>query len=177
MPETTLEAEAPAPQPTAVAEPATWREEFEQQWLQSRLAHEAIMLDKMQKTIARGERLANFAVSGNASDIVSEGEDVGVSLGNKITNNYYNTEQTATTSASPAAPPTATQPAAPVASAGSAVVAGVYRWVKPALIGASLLGGGGLGGVVLTKMLTPSSPPATVIQGDTDTNAGLRFKQ
>lgn len=189
MPDTT--ATTPESQATAEADPLSplpevpdenWKDEVKQKWFELQIAERAWQLDKWDQQQKRVFKLADMAAEGTIGkqSTTPDGEDsdVGVSVGNKVYNYYQSSEQNATATA-PAAPPTA-NPAASVASAGSAVAAGVSKFIKPALIGASLLGGGGLGGVVLTKILTTAPAPVVtspnVVDTDTDTNAGLRFK-
>lgn len=169
-----VSADTTVTEPTAPTQPATWKEEFEKLWLQTRLGHEAFCLEKAQRAADWADKLAQFAATGDKgvlSDAGSEGEDMGVSIGNTVHNHYTSTQQSATTS--PGAPAT------PGASSGGDSVApgsGLPTWLKVGLAGLALAGSGGAGAAI-TSLLSNAT---TVIQqpaNDTDTNSALRFKK
>ena len=161
-PETTAEIpEAPAP-----PDDLPWKEELLQQWMQTRLAHEAMMLDKIQQQNKRVLELADAARTGTIgkeSAASTEGDDMGVSIGNKEYHYHYENAQQAnsTTEASPAMKATNT--------------------LGKIAAGAALLGAGGIGALgigMAVDYLTKPSPPVVVqpADTDTDTNSKLRFE-
>ena len=109
-----------------------WREELLRQWMQARLAHEAMMLEKIQQQNKRVLQVADLALYGTVTGEQTEtaspalGEDMGVNIGNKEI--HYHVAQSAETNQ--------TQPAAS---------SGMGNLAKAAIIGAALLGTGGLG--------------------------------
>jgi len=137
-----------------------------------RLAHEGLMLGDIQKRNLKVHELADAVRNGTIGKPAqtaapAEGDDVGVSIGNKQYHYHYQTTQAAQAN-------TTTAPeAAPMAS-GSSTLAKVAA-------GAALLGAGGIGTVGLglaIDYLTKPSPPAVTqpIDTDTDTNSKLRFE-
>ncbi len=153
--------------------PAQFNEEFKENWMNVRLAHEGLMLEEIQKRNLKVHELADAVRTGTVgkasqpSAPAAEGEDVGVSIGNKHYH-YYQTSQAAqaNTTTTEAAPMAAAQPTSTLAKVAA---------------GAALLGAGGIGtlglGMALDYLTNPSPPVVTQPAPDTDTNAGLRFKE
>lgn len=95
------------------------------------LAHEGIMLDRMQRQLRNAESLQRFAATNDVKDLPQPGDDdMGVNIGNE-----YHLHQIM--------PPTEPKPTTPAASAIGASI-GSRLW--PLVLGASLaLGSTGLG--------------------------------
>lgn len=145
-----MTAEAPVP-PEEV--PESWKEEFGRLWLQTRLGHEAMMLDKMQKQNAEVMALAKATRTGTVGQPdAPEGEDMGVSIGNKEYHYHYANSQTATTSAPTAAPQAATTTTQGSTVSNLAKTAGKY-----ALLAALAGGSSGLGALVASYFLKSDS--------------------
>ncbi len=123
----------------------TPREKFELDWARMRLAHEGMMLEKIQRQNRIVEQLAaqtrDGKFTGGPVPSVPEDENMGVSVGNE-THNHYGGGETKS-----------------LGSLGKLIVA------------ASLLAGGAGAGVVVNQLL-PSAPPAAV---DTDTVTDVTF--
>jgi len=149
--------------------PAQWNEEFKEHWMNLRLAHEGLMLEDIQKRNLKVHELADAVRNGTIGKPASaptEGDDVGVSIGNKQYHYHYETTQaaqanTTTTEASPAMKATNT--------------------LGKIAAGAALLGAGGIGTVGIGMAIdyfTRPSPPVVVqpADTDTDTNSKLRFE-
>lgn len=167
-------AELPNPPETT---PEQFKQEFKENWMNSRLAHEGLMLEEVQRRNRATHAMAKFAATADVAQLVkdlspdaTEGDDVGVSIGNKTF--IYHTAQAAQANTTTQAPE-----AAPLAASNTTNTLG-----KLAAAGA-LLGAGGLGavgaGLAIDYLTKPD--PAPIVQPvqpgiDTDTNAGLRFK-
>ena len=112
--------------PAQPPEAESWKQKFEREWLQTKLAFEGMMLAKINKQNAEVFKLAGMARTGKFETTSSGGtspeEDMGVSIGNT-----YHFE------AKPVSSDTTTTTQAKTAGLGKAATA--------ALIGASLLGG------------------------------------
>ncbi len=153
--------------PPPTPEDLPWKEELLQQWMQARLAHEGMMLDKIQQQNKRVLELADAARTGTIgkeSAASTEGDDMGVSIGNKEYHYHYENAQQANST---------TTEASPVAKASSTLA--------KAAAAAALVGAGGIGVVgvnMAIDALTRPDPSPVIVQPatDTDTNAGLRFK-
>ena len=132
--------------------PETWREKLLRHWMQTRLGHEGMMLEKIRRQNRIVEQLAaqtrDGKFSGGAVPSVPEGEDMGVSIGNEV-HHHYASEQPART------------PAKLPGVLGKLAVA------------ASILAGGAGAGVLATQ-LWPTDPPAVV---DTDTVTDVTFPE
>lgn len=166
-------AELPTP-PDWDQTPEEFSQEFKQQWMQTHLAHQGMMLDKIQRQQAIVEATARFAATGDSAQLAKEitpqgveDAEMGVSIGNKEyhVHNYPSSPVTNTT--------TTTTEASPVAKASSTLA--------KAAAAAALVGAGGIGVVgvnMAIDALTRPDPSPVIVQPatDTDTNAGLRFK-
>lgn len=171
--------ELPTPPETT---PDQFRQEFKENWMNTHLAHEGLMLEDVQRRNRATHAMAKFAATADVAQLVkdlepdaTEGDDVGVSIGNKTF--IYNTSQaaqetnTATTQAPEASPQVATPQASTTNTLGKIAA------------GAALAGAGGLatlGAGAVINYLTQPSPPVVAQPAagmDTDTNAGLRFKE
>lgn len=155
--ETTLPPEVQSPDPTA---PANWKEEFEQQWLQTKLGYEGFMLDKIQRQQEAVFKLAEQAKTGkfDSAPGTSAAEDMGVSIGNKVIN--YHMASTATST------PTTTTTSTPVSKVGN-----VAKW---AAIAAALAGSGAAGAGLTAYLLKPEVP--AVVDPTAYTNDGEIFE-
>lgn len=154
--------ETPNPLPPEVqaadpTQPATWKEEFEQQWLQTKLGYEGFMLDKIQRQQEAVFKLAEQAKTGNFSSDPAA-EDMGVSIGNKVIN--YHMASTATST------PTTTTTSTPVSKVGN-----VAKW---AAIAAALAGSGAAGAGLTAYLLKPEVP--AVVDPTAYTNDGEIFE-
>lgn len=132
------------------------------------LAHEAMMLEKMQRQNRRVERFEKFAATGDTNDLEApEGEDeeMGVAIGNEY---HYHTLQPASAVQSPPSPGTATATAPSPANENEkptgttpATAPARTNWLLPAAIGAAcLVGGAGLGSLMhhAVPPVTPTTP-------------------
>lgn len=121
------------------------------------LAHEGLMLDKMQRQIRHTERLQKFAATGDVKHLEPpEGEEddgMGVNIGNE---NHWHIEMKE-------------QPKAPQATAPTVVSAAKSIWPTLLLAGSMLGGGAGLG-YIIHEFLKPQTNPASVAGIDTDTD-------
>lgn len=122
------------------------------------IAHEGIMLDRMQRQLRNAEKLQRFAATGKVEDLPNPGEDDDMAV--NIGNEYHLHEVMP-----PATQPTSTTPVAVIASATRSSL-----W--PLVLGASLPLAGMVGGWALHSWFTP--PPATA-GVDTDTITELDF--
>jgi hypothetical protein len=130
--------------------PKTWRQKFLRNWMNTRLGHEGMMLDKILRQNRIVEQLAaqtrNGKFSGGPTPSVPEGEDMGVSIGNEI-HHHYGSKPQATVK-----PPSV---------------------LGKLLVAASLLAGGAGAGVLASQLL-PGDVPAAV---DTDTISDVTFPE
>jgi hypothetical protein len=166
-------AELPNPPETT---PDQFKQEFKENWMNARLAHEGLMLEEVQRRQRATHALAKFAATANVDELVkdlspsaTEDDGVGVSIGNKTY--VYTTAQAAQGNT------TSTVEASPQVGSSTTNTLGKLA------AGAALLGAGGLGTLgagLAIDYLTRPDPPAVVQPAqpgiDTDTNAGLRFK-
>lgn len=174
--ETTTPPELPLP-PDWNQTPEEWNEEFKRNWMNTRLGHEGFMLEKIARQQAIVEANARFAATGDSSQLAKEitpteieGDGMGVSIGNKEYHVHYEMPASNTNTT------TSTVEATPQVGSSTTNTLG-----KLAAAGA-LLGAGGLGtlgaGLAIDYLTKPE--PTVVVQPaqqDTDTNAGLRFKE
>lgn len=129
----------------------TWREKVKRNWINMRLGHEAMMMDKLQKQGALVERLVRKAQDGSlgtSTDEPEEADSMGVMVGNEI-HNHYGPEPT---EASPSVSPGADTDVG---------LAEVPAWKKAAALAAIVAGMGGTAG--LASYLTSrgqDTPPA-----------------
>lgn len=126
------------------------------------LAHEGIMLDRMQRTLVNAEKIQRFASTGNTSDLPSPGdeEDMGVAIGNEI---HYHLQGVANKETPQPSPQPTPQPTPPPATTQQPQ----NSWLKNGLMGAALLAGGAglaMGGNYLWNN------PAQLTDTDTDTD-------
>lgn len=135
-----LPPEVQAPDPT---QPATWKEEFEQQWLQTKLGYEGFMLDKIQRQQEAVFKLAEQAKTGkfDSDPGTSAGEEMGVNIGNKAV--HYHMASTNTTAS-------ATDNSKP------STLGTVAKWGAIA----ATVAGSGIGGSLLTAYLLKPAAPA-----------------
>lgn len=117
------------------------------------LAHEGIMLDRMQRQLRSAEKLQRFAATGDTNDLPKPGEDdeMGVNIGNE-----YHLHQVVQ--------PTEKPPVSVPQAAASKLL--------PFVLGAALAGGSTGLGWVLAKWNETPKPPATA---DTDTDTITEF--
>lgn len=120
--------------------PQTWREKFLRHWMQTRLGHEGMMLEKIQRQSRIVEQLAaqtrEGKFSGGAVASVPE-DEMGVSIGNEVHHHYPEAAKTLGT-------------------------------LGKLLLALSLLAGGAGVGAVLTELLAPDPPPAVDTDTATD---------
>lgn len=150
MSTTELPPEVQAPDPAA---PKTWKDEFEQQWLQLKLGYEGFMLDKIQKQQASVLKLAEQAKTGKFDSDPAAGDDMGVSIGNKAV--HYHMASTNTSSTDSSKPSTLG-------------TVGKYAAL------AALMAGSGIGGSALYDWLNQA--PAVVPDPTAYTNDGEIFE-
>lgn len=126
------------------------------------LAHEAIMLDRMQRQLRMAEKAQKFATTGNTKDLEWTVEDesaMGVSIGNENHLHIQTKEQPQVTTAAAPMP-------APASTSQSV-------WPSLLLAGSMLAGGSGLGYIV--NDLLKSRPAALPAVTDTDTTTVIDF--
>ncbi|MFH1184690.1 MAG: hypothetical protein V1755_06580 [Chloroflexota bacterium] len=121
-----------------------WRGELKQNWANVRLAHEAMMLDKLQHDGRLIRRLARKTQDGTLGQATAEpedaeGDEMGVSIGNTI---YYGQPNPVPTTSPP--PPVTPAPAPVTEPAGPSAATPLW---KKALATAALVGAGATGGV------------------------------
>jgi hypothetical protein len=128
------------------------------------LAHEGIMLERMQRTLTNAEKLQRFASTGNTSDLPSPGdeEDMGVAIGNEIHYHLQGSGNREVPQPLPAPAPTPQPATTPPATKGS--------WLWPTVLGAALLGTGAGGGWLTNWYLNQQPPGQTGTDTDTDTD-------
>ncbi|MHC4180494.1 MAG: hypothetical protein ACYSWU_23575 [Planctomycetota bacterium] len=83
-----------------------WRERLKKNWINTRLAHEAAVLEKLQAEGAMVRRLVRKTQDGTLGQATSEPEDtgdMGVEVGNETTHNHYYAKPAATSSLAKAA--------------------------------------------------------------------------
>ncbi len=131
------------------------------------LAHEAVMLDEMQKTKARAARLERFAATGNVDDLMpSEGEEeMGVSIGNE---NHWHIQM---------AQPQATESKA-AAVAATVARGGFHRFVLPLLLGGGMIAAGACGMAIYNYFFAKPEAVTTINQpaGQFDYSYGIESK-
>lgn len=120
------------------------------------LAHEGIMLDRMQRQLANSEKLQRFAATGNTDDLPKPGEDdeMGVNIGNE-----YHLHQIMQP----------TEPAKPTNNIAQAAASKLWPFVLGAVMAS---GSTGLGW--LLHSWTADKPAATTAV-DTDTITEMTF--
>lgn len=179
MAEATTQTEAPELPPELTAED-DWREDVKKDIVGLWMAHRGLDVERVMRNNAVAMATMKFAASGNkeqlAADIeraaTMDADDMGVSIGNKEVHYHYSTAQAAQANTT-----TSNVEATPQVASSTTNTLG-----KLAAAGA-LLGAGGLGTIgagLAINYLTKPDPPAVVQPSpniDTDTNAGLRFKE
>lgn len=168
----------PTPEvPEGFTDPMTL-DELVKHWAAMRLGHEAVMLDKLPKVNKYQFDAAEFARTGKWPEqtATAESADMGVNIGNREIHNHYHTAST-TQTAQQANTTTQAPEAQPQVGSSTTNTLGKIA------AGAALVGAGGLGTIgigMALDHLTKPDPPAVVQPAepgvDTDTNAGLRFK-
>ena len=163
--------------PPELLQNGDWREDVKKDIVGLWMAHRGLDLKRVQQNNAIALATMKFAASGDKAQLAADieraatmdAEDMGVSIGNKEVHYHYSTAQAAQANTMTTAPE-----ASPMASTTNTLG-------KLAAAGA-LLGAGGIGtlgiGMALDYLMKP--PPTPIVQQqpniDTDTNAGLRFK-
>jgi hypothetical protein len=177
----TAETQAETPDiPPELLEEGDWREDVKKDIVGLWMAHRGLDVKRVQQNNAIALATMKFAASGDKAQLAAdieraatmEAEDMGVSIGNKEVHYHYSSAQAAQANTTTQAPE-----AAPLAASNTTNTLG-----KIAAAGA-LLGAGGLGalGVGMAVDYLTKPEPAVIVQPaepgiDTDTNAGLRFK-
>jgi hypothetical protein len=131
------------------------------------LAHEGIMLARMQRTLRTAEKMGRLAASGDTEELTKPAteDDMAVNIGNEY-HVHIPSEGNGTPTPLPAPTP---QPATtPPTAKGS--------WLWPAVMGAALLGTGA-GGGWLTNWYLNQQPGQTGSDTDTDTITEIDFPQ
>ena len=126
-----------------------WKDEFKEKWLETRLAIDGLMVDRVQRQQRAEETLARHArkLAGVEEDRPQEEQSsMGVSIGNKVFNHYEAPQKTE-------------------APAGGSLLA-------KAAIAAALISAGGGAGMVANQFM---SFPAAVVDTDTDTLSVIDF--
>jgi hypothetical protein len=156
-------------EPESIPEPIPERDDItkaKRQVFGRHIAHEGIMLDRVQRQLRTAEKMQKFAATGDPKDLEWTAEDeadMGVNIGNE---NHFHIE-------------TKEQSQAATSSAPTAVTAAKSVW-PAAVVGASLLAsglGGGAGvGYIVNDLLKPEQPaPAASTDTDTDTITEFDF--
>jgi hypothetical protein len=174
MAEATTQAEAPE-LPPELLETEDWRDDVKKEACGLWLAHRGLDVKRVQQNNAIALATMKFAATGDKATLAADIEraatmdasDMGVSIGNKEVHYHYSTAQAAQANT------TTTTEASPVAKASSTLA--------KAAAAAALFGAGGIGVVgvnMAIDALTRPDPSPVIVQPatDTDTNAGLRFK-
>lgn len=179
MAEATTQAEAPDLPPELTAED-DWREDVKKDIVGLWMAHRGLDVKRVQQNNAIALATMKFAASGDKAQLAADIEraatmedaDMGVSIGNKEVHYHYSTAQAAQANTT-----TSTVEASPQVGSSTTNTLGKIA------AGAALLGAGGLGtlgaGLAIDYLTKPE--PTVIVQPaqpgvDTDTNAGLRFK-
>lgn len=155
----------PQTEPQTKAE-GVLREKFSQNWADTRLAHEGMMLDKIQRQTQIVEQLAAQTRDGKFSSgevPATPEDDMGVSIGNEIHNHY------------PAAtPPEDRPPEVATPTIEAQPVGSLAKWI----LAASLLLGGATGAgvaVLINQARSPDPPTTTPHVVDTNTTTDVMF--
>lgn len=152
----------------ATAETATTEEpipkrsderKFIRNWAFLRMAHEALMVNRVADNAKHTQRLANFAATGDKQQLLADATEAsddmaGISIGNEVHNHYQGAPQTETTQAT-------------VSQAGGGTLGKM-------LLGAALLAGGAGAGAFAVNALDQDKPPAAA-DTDTDTTLEVTF--
>ena len=131
-------------------------------WGRNVLAHEGIMLDRIQRVQRISEVLARNTMTGEMKDTTglpdgSEGDGMGVEIGDRVTNHYYGQVET---------------PQEPPAAAAKKPMGAISK----AALAAAILGPwAGVGVWILSQALSPPPPPVET-PVDTDTQYEARFE-
>lgn len=139
----------------------SWREKLMRLWMQSRLAHEGMMLDKIQKQNEMVRELAVKSANGTIGrdHKMPSGDDMGVRIGDEVHNHFW-----PPTHGKGTKPTEPTQPTAPTPQQPSST----NDWLKSALLAAGLLGAGAGATAIYNYATAPSEPPKF-----TDTNSAI----
>jgi len=140
----------------------TWREKVAKNWINTRLAHEGMMLDKIQRQGALVRRLIRKTQNGTLGTATDEPEDaveaddVGVMIGNEI-HNHYGQQPT------PSAPSASVSSGAGTEARPATVeTAETPLWKKAAALAAVMAGTGGAAGLASYLTTQPAEKPPAV---------------
>jgi hypothetical protein len=129
--------------------PVPWPEKFKRMWMETRLAHEAMTLEKLQRQSGLVDRLVRKTQDGTLGKPTGEPQEfaeaatMGVMIGNEIHHHYE-----------PGAPSkTATGPAADTP-----------LWKKAAALAAIMAATGGGGAALSTYLMQPDEEPPAIGQ-------------
>jgi hypothetical protein len=154
--------------------PAEFSQEFKENWMNVRLAHEGLMIEDIQKRNLKVHELADAVRHGTVgkpapASSPAGAEDVGVKIGNKEFHYHIQTTQAAQANTSTSAPEASPQ------------VAGTTNKLGKLAAAAALIGAGGIGVAGVNMAIDYLNKPAPVVtqpavDTDTDTNSKLRFE-
>lgn len=154
---------------TEIPEPIPERSDerkFIRNWAYLRMAHEALMVKRVRDNQKKADRLANFAATGNASDLIpAEGEQADdgdeMNIGNEIHNHYQG---------APPAEPTTNQTTQQPGGIGT---------LASMALGAALLAGTGGVGYAIYDTLKPTTPiqQPDFVDTDSDTSIDVVFPE
>jgi hypothetical protein len=152
---------------TEIPEPIPQRSDerkFIRNWAYLRMAHEALMLKRVQGNAKKADALAKFAATGNASDLVpaeSEDEDEEMNIGNE-THYHYQGAPPAEPAPAPATPSATTTTKKPPATSSGLGTLGNLA------LGAALATGLGGAGYAIYDATRPES-----VYTDTDSDTSI----
>lgn len=143
------------------------------------LAHEGIMIDRVNRNLHAAERLQTFAATADVNDLnapAGDEDEMGVNIGNEYHEHHVHNYPAPPVAIAPPAttePTNATTPAEPAPATDSGTTQKKSKW-WPLLIGGVLLGtaAGAGGGYIIHDWLKPPAQSAGV---DTDTITELDF--
>lgn len=165
------EIEEPNPQ----LQPKSWPDQFKRLLVLTRLAHDGVMISKLQRQNRIVEDLAKRSANGTIGQKSEAGdempEDDTVSIGNEYHYHYQGGEPTAQAQPTPPAQPAQ----APATPAAPATPSDAMSTLSKGLLAAALVGSG-MGGLAVGSLLSqPGTPPAASTDTDTDTRTDVTF--
>lgn len=131
------------------------------------MAHEGVMLDRMQRQLRMAEKMQKFASSGDPKDLEWTEEDE-AAMGVNIGNEYHIHQQLPAATQSPAKPTSTPTPTEPQATTG---------WPTKLALAAALAAGSAGIGYIAADQMKPNPATAAGVDTDTDTIVEMDFPE